>query len=114
MPERRPMRRDDQILARAPEVSRRRHLPTQDRLAQPLRAAADEARVRAADRAGRVRIAAAYLGPAVPRPRQAHRCLRGADAGKAAVEALDAVGMQVWLTQQPVHHRLLYTIPENA
>src|SRR5690242_17441755 len=22
--------------------------------------------------------------------------------------------MQLWLTQQPIHHRLLYTIPENA
>src|SRR5215831_9828019 len=70
--------------------------------------------MRAADRAWCVGVAAAQLGPAVQLTRQAHRRLRGADSREDAVERLHTIGMQLRLTQQPVHHRLLYTIPKNA
>src|SRR4051794_10330493 len=108
------MRHDDQILARAPEAPRRGRLPAQDRRTQALRAVAHEARVRAANRAGGVGVAATDLCPAIARARQAHRDLRGADAGEAAVECLNAIGMQLWLAQQAVHHRLLHAEPEDA
>src|SRR5262249_40057888 len=108
------MRDKRHVLACLPVAALWCRLALQERLPQVVRGAAREECARTADGRRRMCVTAAGLSPMIHVARQCHRDTGGADAGKAAIERLDTVGMEIGLPQQAIHYRPLYTVAEDS
>ena len=96
-----------------PECPDGRCLATQDRRSHVFRGDSGKDRTRAPDCRCGMGVTGAGLGPMIDSPHQGHGQLRGADAGKAPIQGLNAVRVYFRLRQEPIHDRALDAMAED-